>query len=46
MPGKIRGAVLAPFWLAVGVFVLAIIAVMTFFDWLFKTPAPPDQTDD
>ena len=46
MFGKIRGAALAPFWLAVGVFVLVIIAITTLFEWLFKHESPTDYRDE
>jgi hypothetical protein len=46
MSGKIRGAVLAPFWLAVGVVVFVVIAVVALIDWVFKDPSPPRYHDD
>ncbi|MEI7038217.1 hypothetical protein [Fulvimonas yonginensis] len=36
MRGKVRGAILAPLWLVVGVLVLVLIATMALFDWLFE----------
>jgi hypothetical protein len=46
MSGKIRGALLAPFWLAVGVFFFVIIAISALFDWIFKDHSPPGYGDD
>ncbi len=46
MSGNIRGALLAPFWLAVGVFFFVIVAIAALFGWIFKEHSHIDYRDD